>query len=122
MAGIVYRLSVSAGAPESEIEIMESKLEAVSFGYLVPVCFVVTGVTFNLVALGTPTALLKIPVFLIALLVVRGVPLLLYGNAIAEVRSRWSLALFSATGLPLMSRSRPSDSTPTRCDRRPRPR
>ena len=102
MAGIVYRLYVSAGAPEAELEVMESKLEAVSFGYVVPIFFVVTGVNFDLHALAQPTALLKIPLFLVALLVVRGLPVLLYRREVPSSRQRWSLALFSATGLPLI--------------------
>ena len=102
MAGIVYRLYVSAGAPESELEVMETKLEAVSFGYLVPIFFVVTGITFDLHALAQPTALLKVPLFAAAMLVVRGLPVLLYRRDIPERRTRWSLAMFSATGLPLI--------------------
>ena len=102
MAGIVYRLYVSAGAPEAELEVMEAKLEAVSFGYLVPIFFVVTGITFDLHALAHPTALLKIPLFVAALLVVRGLPVLLYRRDLPERRTRWSLAMFSATGLPLI--------------------
>ncbi len=102
MAGIVYRLYTVAGAPESELEVMESKLEAVSFGYLVPIFFVVTGITFDLDALAEPTAMLKIPVFLLAMLLARGIPVLLYRKVLPEARSRASLALLSATGLPLI--------------------
>ncbi|MGZ6951928.1 MAG: cation:proton antiporter [Acidimicrobiia bacterium] len=102
MAGIVYRLYTTAGAPEAELEVMESKLEAVSFGYLVPIFFVVTGITFDLHALAQPTAVLKIPVFLAAFLLVRGLPILLYRRDVPDARSRASLALFSATGLPLV--------------------
>ncbi len=72
VAGIVYRLYVLAGAPESELEVMESKLEAVSFGYVVPIFFVVTGIRFDLHALAQPTAMLKVSLFVVALLVVRG--------------------------------------------------
>ncbi len=102
MAGIVYRLYVSAGAPSHEIETMESKLEAVSYGYLVPIFFVVTGITFDLGSLGQITAALKVPVFIAAFLVVRGLPVLLYRSEIADRPTRWALALFSATGLPLI--------------------
>jgi Kef-type K+ transport system membrane component KefB len=102
MAGIVYRLYVSAGAPEAELEVMESKLEAVSFGYVVPIFFVVTGIRFDLHALAQPTALLKIPLFVVAMLVVRGLPVLLYRHDIPGRSARFALALFSATGLPLI--------------------
>ncbi len=102
VAGIVYRLYVSAGAPEAELEMMESKLEAVSFGYVVPIFFVVTGIKFDLNALAQSTAMLKIPLFVVVLLVVRGLPVLLYRHDVAGRSTRWALALFSATGLPLI--------------------
>jgi Kef-type K+ transport system membrane component KefB len=102
IAGIVYRLYTGAGAPEEELEVMETKLEAVSFGYVVPIFFVVTGVKFDLSALATPTAMLKIPLFVLALLLVRGIPVLLYRKDIPDRRSLLSLALLSATGLPLI--------------------
>jgi Kef-type K+ transport system membrane component KefB len=102
IAGIVYRLYTGAGAPQDELAVMETKLEAVSFGYVVPIFFVVTGVTFDLSALATPTALLKIPLFVLALLLVRGIPVLLYRKDITDRRSLLSLAFLSATGLPLI--------------------
>ncbi|MEP6623190.1 MAG: cation:proton antiporter [Acidimicrobiia bacterium] len=102
VAGIVYRLYVSAGAPEAELEVMESKIEAVSFGYVVPIFFVVTGIRFDLHALAQPTAMLKVPLFVAALLVVRGLPVLFYRHDVPGRSARLALALFSATGLPLI--------------------
>ena len=102
IAGIVYRLYTGAGAPEDELAVMETKLEAVSFGYVVPIFFVVTGVKFDLSALAAPTAMLKIPLFVLALLLVRGIPVLLYRKDITDSRSLLSLAFLSATGLPLI--------------------
>jgi Kef-type K+ transport system membrane component KefB len=102
IAGIVYRLYTGAGAPEEELTVIETKLEAVSFGYVVPIFFVVTGVKFDLAALATATAMLKVPLFLLTLLLVRGVPVLLYRKVITDSRSLLSLALLSATGLPLI--------------------
>ncbi len=102
VAGIVYRLYVSAGAPEAELEVMESKIEAVSFGYVVPIFFVVTGIRFDLHALAQPTAMLKVPLFVAALLVVRGLPVLFYRHDVPGRSARLALALFSGTGLPLI--------------------
>lgn len=102
IAGIVYRLYTGAGAPEEELAVMETKLEAVSFGYMVPIFFVVTGVKFDLSALATPTAMLKVPLFVVALFIVRGIPVLLYRKDITDGRSLLSLAFLSATGLPLI--------------------
>ena len=101
-AGVLYRIFLLADADAREREVVESKLEAVTFGYLIPIFFVVTGVRFNLESLGSPTALLKIPLFLGLFLVVRGLPILLYRREIPDGRERWGLALLSATGLPLV--------------------
>jgi Kef-type K+ transport system membrane component KefB len=102
-AGIVYRLLVMSGADHVQIEQIESKLEAVTLGYLVPIFFVVTGINFDLEALiSSPTAMLKVPLFLVLLLVVRGVPTLLYKKELPDPNERKALALFSATGLPLI--------------------
>ena len=49
-AGVLFRLLL-AGAPERDAEIVESKLEAVGYGFLVPIFFINTGVTFDLAAL-----------------------------------------------------------------------
>lgn len=51
------------------------KLEAVGYGFLIPVFFVASGLRFGLRALlGSPAALARVPLFLLAFLVVRGVP------------------------------------------------
>lgn len=56
------------------------KLEAVGFGVFVPFFFVASGVQLDLGALrASGTALALVPLFLAALLVVRGAPVLLYG-------------------------------------------
>ena len=47
-AGVLYRIFLLADADAREREIVESKLEAVTFGYLIPIFFVCTGVRFDL--------------------------------------------------------------------------
>jgi Kef-type K+ transport system membrane component KefB len=101
-AGVLYRIFLLAGADARERETVESKLEAVTFGYLIPIFFVVTGVRFDLASLGSVTAILKIPLFLGLFLVVRGLPVLLYRKELRDRRERKALALLSATGLPLV--------------------
>jgi Kef-type K+ transport system membrane component KefB len=55
------------------------KLEAVGYGVFVPVFFVATGVRFDLNALfANATNLARVPIFLTALLVARGLPALVY--------------------------------------------
>src|SRR3954468_1286405 len=55
---------------------LRRKLEAIGFGVFIPIFFVSSGVRFDLGALGG--SLEMVPLFLAALLLVRGVPALLY--------------------------------------------
>ena len=51
------------------------KLEAIGFGFFIPVFFVTSGVRFDLDALVADASnLAMLPIFLAALLVVRGLP------------------------------------------------
>ena len=75
-AGIILRLFL-ASSPREEVEVLESKLEAVGFGFLVPIFFVMSGVRLDLQALvDQPLYLLLLPVALAAFLLVRGGPVL----------------------------------------------
>ncbi len=75
------------------------KLEAVGFGIFIPVFFVSSGVSFNLTALlARPETILRVPIFLLALLVVRGIPALLYRPLIGGRRSI-SAGFLQATSL-----------------------
>jgi Kef-type K+ transport system membrane component KefB len=98
-AGIVVRLFTSSG----ETTAIAGKLEAIGFGFLIPVFFVVSGITFDLhVFIADPAQLWRIGVFLVLMLVARSAPVyLLYGKALTR-KERPPMALFSATGLPLI--------------------
>lgn len=101
-AGVLYRLLLN-GAPERDAEAIESKLEAVGYGFLVPMFFIYTGITFDLEALfadGRTTAML--PIFLLLLLLVRGVPSMLGAAAGSSRRDLAATALLGATGLPII--------------------
>ncbi|HEX6553892.1 MAG TPA: cation:proton antiporter [Ktedonobacteraceae bacterium] len=64
------------------------KLEAIGFGVFIPVFFVSSGIQFDLAALfSSPSTLLRVLVFLVALLFVRGVPALLYHPLVGSRRS-----------------------------------
>jgi len=83
--------------------VIDGKLEAVGFGFLVPVFFVNTGVTFDLDALlASPTVLVLLPVFLVLLLLVRGLPGLFTAPIGAVAADRRAIVLFTATGLPII--------------------
>jgi Kef-type K+ transport system membrane component KefB len=79
-----------------------TKLEAIGYGFLIPVFFVTSGVRLDLTGLlHSPSALARVPLFLLALLVVRGVPALL-GLRTNGPRSTLALGLLQATSLPFI--------------------
>jgi Kef-type K+ transport system membrane component KefB len=78
------------------------KLEAIGFGFLIPVFFVTSGLNFDLDALtASSSAIARVPIFLVALLIVRGVPALLY-RPIVGARQTLAAALLQATSLPFI--------------------
>ena len=78
------------------------KLEAAGFGIFIPVFFVTTGVRYDLDALTADTStLLHVPIFLAALVLVRGLPALLYRSVIPRERLPVAV-LMQATSLPFI--------------------
>ncbi len=78
------------------------KLEAIGYGFLVPVFFVASGVQLDLQGLlAEPSALLRVPVIMLALLVVRGLPALLYLSDFGR-RAAIAAGLLQATSLPFL--------------------
>jgi len=78
------------------------KLEAIGFGFFIPVFFVTTGIRFDLDALTASTeTIAMVPIFLTALFVVRGLPALLYKQLIDD-RHVAAAALMQATSLPFI--------------------
>lgn len=101
-AGIIWRL-LMRDASEHDRKAVESKIEGVAFGFLVPIFFIYTGVTFDLQALlDQPVLFLLVPVVLVVLLVVRGLPSTLAAPEGSTTRERLSFALMGATGLPVI--------------------
>ncbi len=101
-AGVICRVLLK-GASKPDREIIEGKLEAVAFGFLVPIFFINTGLTFDLKSLVTDLhALLLLPIFLLLFLIVRGIP----GTLAVPPGSTWAdrraMGLFSATALPII--------------------
>jgi Kef-type K+ transport system membrane component KefB len=98
-AGIVVRL-LTAG---QDSEVIESKLEAIGFGFLIPIFFIVSGIHFDVhIFVTRPSALLRLVLFLALMLVVRGGPALVLYRRLLTSAERLPLALFSSTGLPLI--------------------
>jgi Kef-type K+ transport system membrane component KefB len=78
------------------------KLEAIGFGFFIPVFFVASGVRFDLGALTSSASnLLMVPVFLAALVVVRGVPAALYRERLGT-RKAAIAGLMQSTSLPFI--------------------
>lgn len=101
-AGIVWRLLMRDAAPEDR-EIVESKIEGIAFGFLVPLFFIYTGVTFDLASLlADPRLLALVPLVVIVLLIVRGLPSMLAAPVGANGKTRAAVALLGATGLPII--------------------
>jgi Kef-type K+ transport system membrane component KefB len=78
------------------------KLEALGYGFLIPVFFVASGLRLDLEGLlDHPSALARVPVLAVALLVVRGVPALLLARSY-DARSVAAAGLLQATSLPFL--------------------
>jgi Kef-type K+ transport system membrane component KefB len=78
------------------------KLEAIGFGFFIPVFFVTSGVRFDLEALVAEASnLAMVPVFLAALLLVRGLPALLY-RRVLDARRTAVAGILQATSLPFI--------------------
>jgi Kef-type K+ transport system membrane component KefB len=102
LGGFVAGMIVRAALRGREIELFDSKITAVGFGFLIPFFFVDSGINFDLDALGSADAIAKLFLFLGLFLVVRGVPALALYRGILNTRDRFALGFYSATELPLV--------------------
>jgi Kef-type K+ transport system membrane component KefB len=98
-AGMVVRL-----ASEGEKgEVLREKLEAIGYGFLVPLFFVASGIKFNLGSLLESTnAMLRVPLYVGLFLLVRGAPSLLFYRKHLERGERLPFMLYISTALPLI--------------------
>jgi Kef-type K+ transport system membrane component KefB len=100
LAGAVLRLIDADAAtvhPHTEL-----KLDAIGYGFLIPVFFITSGVMFDAKALFTsPSTLLQVPLFLAALFMVRALPALLY-RAELGMRRTMAAGFLQATSLPFI--------------------
>jgi Kef-type K+ transport system membrane component KefB len=68
--------------------LFRTKLQAIGFGVFIPVFFVTSGVQFNVTALlASPSSMAAVPLFLAALLLIRGIPALMYRSILGMRRS-----------------------------------
>jgi Kef-type K+ transport system membrane component KefB len=101
IAGTVLRLVEKDGVMTHPL--YEQKLEAVGFGVFIPFFFVVSGMQLDVGALlaGGGAALAPGPVFLLALLLARGLLAILYRPQVGT-RGVLAAALLQATSLPFI--------------------
>src|SRR5262245_10637907 len=79
-----------------------TKLEAMGFGLFIPVFFVTSGIRFDLDALfGDPSNIAMVPIFLAALLAVRGLPAALYRGFLGGHRATIA-GVLQSTSLPFI--------------------
>lgn len=101
IAGAVLRL-VDPDAERTHPQ-FHVKLEGLGYGFLVPVFFVTSGIQFDLGALFADVGTaLRVPMFLAALLLVRGLPALVYRRAGLSRAETVASGLLQATSLPVI--------------------
>jgi Kef-type K+ transport system membrane component KefB len=97
IAGVVLRI-VDRDATASHPR-FRPKLDGVGYGFLIPIFFVTSGVQFDLSALlSSPSTIVRVPTLLLAILVVRGVPAILYRRVLGN-RQTVAAGLLQATSL-----------------------
>jgi Kef-type K+ transport system membrane component KefB len=78
------------------------KLEAAGFGIFIPIFFVTSGLRFDLNALFASTSTVaRVPLFLLAIYLARGLPALVYGRLVGRSRSVIA-GVLQATSLPFI--------------------
>ncbi|WP_228001974.1 cation:proton antiporter [Nocardia australiensis] len=100
-AGLILRKLVASGHPQ-----VDASLETIGFGVLIPVFFVVSGMGIDPAAVaGQPVMWL---LFVLSIAIARGLPVWLseryipHGANLPSLRERAQLALYAATGLPII--------------------
>ncbi|MEO7077789.1 MAG: cation:proton antiporter, partial [Rhodococcus sp. (in: high G+C Gram-positive bacteria)] len=98
-AGFILRRVVPSGDEQ-----LETKLEGLAFGFLIPVFFVTSGMSIDIGAvLAEPGILLA---FLALLVLIRGVPVFIATRLDRQenftTREQFRVALYATTGLPLI--------------------
>ncbi len=93
---------VSLGSKGHQGTRLVHRLEAIGYGFLIPMFFVTSGMDFNIQALfANRQALLRLPMFLVLLFVARSVPIVFYRYELAK-EDHIPFVFYSATSLPLM--------------------
>jgi Kef-type K+ transport system membrane component KefB len=98
LAGMVLR----SWTRRMEVDVvpLEEKLDAVGYGFFIPIFFVTSGMTLDVPSIVKNP--LRLVIFFVLLLVVRGLPsLIVYRNALPR-RQRVEMTFITATTMPLL--------------------
>lgn len=98
-AGLIARVALR----QQRTETLMPRLESIGYGFLIPVFFIVSGMSFDLDSLiDSPATIGRMFIFLGLMLVVRGGPALFVYRRVLSGRERSALAILQATALPLL--------------------
>jgi Kef-type K+ transport system membrane component KefB len=98
LAGIVLR-SWTHGI-DIDVKPLEGKLDAVGYGFFIPVFFVAAGMALDVKSIAQNP--LRLLLFFVLLLVVRGLPSLLVYRRALPLRQRAEMTFITATTMPLL--------------------
>jgi Kef-type K+ transport system membrane component KefB len=83
-----------------DVEPLENKLEAVGYGVFIPLFFVSSGMSLDIRSIiHNP---FRLVVFVVLLLIVRGLPSLLIHARVLPLRERLQMTFITATTMPLL--------------------
>ena len=98
-AGVIVRLFIRGENTEQ----ITSKLEAIGFGFLIPIFFIETGINLDLHALvHQPKVLLLVPLFALLFVFTRGLPTFALFRRVLDRAQLTALSILSSTALPLV--------------------
>jgi len=97
-AGMVVGLAIK----RKEGELLRHKLDAVGYGFLIPIFFIAAGMKFEVSALwSSPLAPIQVALLSGLLILVRCIPMFLYKKELTPAE-KLPFAFYAATGLPLI--------------------
>jgi len=95
LAGVVLRHWAGPSAP-----VLESKLDSVGYGFFIPLFFVYSGMALDVRSIAD--APLRLLLFFVLMLAVRGMPALAPYRGVLPLRQRVQTALITTTALPVL--------------------
>ena len=97
VAGVVLRRYAPPG-PDNKLA---PKIEALGFGFFIPLFFVMSGAKLDIDSISQNPQ--RLVVFFVLLLLVRGIPqFFIYRYAMPDTAERWQFTLYVATALPIL--------------------